>query len=217
LEAPHKKKVRKIMAGKSKLNPKVLDYLHKKLNKPISSIRSDISVLKREYPTATLNAIAQIYAQKNGESVRRLIKSDDKLTIPIVNFEKPVIKKIKKSRSSEPKIKIILQFDTDNLFLKKHINEINKAYTKNCYTCVFILARKVFENLIIEIMRAKYPKNRELFFDENLLRNLDFSIVLENLYKKRTEFEPDKKEAIERLHQKLKPFKNDANDKVHSL
>ena len=71
--------------------------------------------------------------------------------------------------------------------------------------------------MIIGILKAKYPADRVLYFDTAKNRNLDFSVVLDNLFQKRNEFDSDKKEAIERLHQKLKPFKNDANDKVHSL
>lgn len=205
------------MTKKSNLNPEILDYLHRELNKPISTIRKDISILKRRFTGATSNAVAQIYAEQHGASVRRLIKKEDKLSIPFVAVEKPTVLKSKKRVSANDKIKIVLEFDTTNVFLKKHINEINKAYTKNCYTCVFILVRKVFENLIIEIMKAKYPTSRDLYFDAKMLRNLDFSVVLENLYIKRNEFDSDKKEAIDRLNQKLKPFKNDANDKVHSL
>ena len=73
------------------------------------------------------------------------------------------------------------------------------------------------ENLIVEILKSKYPAQRDLYFDISRGRNHDFSVVLDNLFRKRSEFSEDKKEAIERLHQKLKPFKNDANDKVHSL
>jgi hypothetical protein len=75
----------------------------------------------------------------------------------------------------------------------------------------------VFENIIIEILRQKYPANPELYFDIKKYRNLDFSTVLETLYQKRHDFDFDRRQAIERLHQKLKPFKNDANDKTHSL
>lgn len=203
--------------GKPQLNPEILDYLHIKLGKQKSTIRSDIAVLKRRFSGATLNAVAQIYAEKHGESVRKLISKEDKNTIPAFEIEKVPVLKSKKVKDTKDKMKIVLQIDTDNDFLKKHINEINRSYTKKCFTCVFILARKVFENLIIEILKSKYPRERDLYFDEKLVRNLDFSVVLDNLYKKRNEFEPEKKEAIDRLRQKLKPFKNDANDKVHSL
>jgi hypothetical protein len=82
---------------------------------------------------------------------------------------------------------------------------------------VFILTRKVLENLIISILQTKYPTDRNLYFDTTRGRNQDFSVVLDNLFRKRNEFDADRKAAIERLNQKLKPFKNDANDKAHSL
>jgi len=205
------------MASKPKLNPAILDFLHKKLNKAIVTIRSDISKLKRDYPQATLNAVAQIYATQYGESVRRLITKEDKLTIPSLKIEKvPTLKSRKPTRAKEQIIKII-QFESADHFLNKHLAEINRAYTYKCYTCVFVLTRKVLENLIVEILKTKYPAQCDLYFDISKGRNHDFSVVLDNLFRKRSEFGEDKKVAIERLHQKLKPFKNDANDKVHSL
>jgi len=205
------------MAGKPQLNPKILDYLHERLGKPIGTIRKDLSILKRDYPAASLNAVAQIYAEKYGESVRRLLGKEDKLLIPITPVVRHTVVQSRKNTQGQEKIKTVIQFETTDIFLKKHIDEINKAYTKGCYTCVFVLVRKVFENLIIKILRAKYPQNPEYYLDLNKNRNLDFSVVLDKLYEKRGDFDPNKKGAIERLHQKMKPFKNDANDKVHSL
>lgn len=205
------------MTNKPKLNPQVLDFLHKRLEKPVGTIRSDISRLKRDFPQSTLNAVAQIYAEQHGQSVRRLISQEDKLTIPSVKIEKIRTLKNKGGASRKEQIREIVRFETRDHFMRKHIAEINRAYTKHCYTCVFVLARKVFENLIIGVLKAKYPANRDLYFDVPKRRNHDFSVVLDNLFKKRNEFDNDRKEAIERLHQKLKPFKNDANDKVHSL
>ncbi len=200
-----------------KLNPLVIEFLNKRLKKAVTTIRSDISRLKRDYPQATLNAVAQIYAQQHGESVRRLISKEDKLTIPSVKIEKVSTLKSKKKVRTKEQIKEIIHFETDDHFLKKHISEINRAYTKHCYTCVFVLTRKVLENLIVGILKAKFPADRNLYFDIPKGRNHDFSVVLDNLFKKRSEFGDDKKEAIERLHQKIKTFKNDANDKAHSL
>lgn len=205
------------MPGKPELNPEILDFLHKRLGKPISTIRSAISVLKREYPQSTSNAVAQIYALQHGESVRRLISKEDKLTIPSVKIENPKPLKLKRKAKNGEQIKEIIKFETTDHFLQKHIREINRAYAKQCYTCVFVLTRKVLENMIIGILKAKYPADCALYFDTTKNRNLDFSVVLDNLFQKRNEFDSDRKEAIERLNQKLKPFKNDANDKVHSL
>jgi len=205
------------MTQKPRLKPEVLDFLHNKIGKSVNTIRSDISRLKRSYPQATLNAIAQIYAEKHGESVRRLISKEDKQTIPIVQIvNRPVLKSRKRADSRE-QIKEIIRFETTDHFLRKHIEEINKAYTRHCYTCVFVLTRKILENLIIGILKGKFPTECQLYFDIPKARNHDFSVVLDNLYKKRNDFNPGIKEVIERLQQKLKPFKNDANDKVHSL
>jgi len=205
------------MANKPKLNPKVLDFLQRKLEKPVSTIRSDISRLRRDYPQSTLNAVAQIYAGQHGVSVRRLITKDDKSTIPSVKIERPATLKGKKRTKTREQIGPIIQFKTTDHFLKKHIEEINRAYTQHCYTCVFVLTRKVLENLIVAILKAKYPENRDLYSDPTRGRYLDFSVVLDNLFRKRNEFDDDGKKAIERLRQTLVPFKDDANDKVHSL
>jgi hypothetical protein len=205
------------MPSKPELNPEILNYLHQKLGKPISTIRSAISVLKREYPQSTSNAVAQIYAQQYGVSVRRFINKEDKLTIPPIRIEKPEPLRLKRKAKSAEKMREIIKFETADYFLQKHIREINRAYAKQCYTCVFVLTRKVLENMIIGVLKAKYPTDHALYFDTTKHRNLDFSVVLDNLFQKRHEFDNDRKEAIERLHQKLKPFKNDANDKAHSL
>src|SRR5688572_7962596 len=111
------------MASQSQLNPEILSYLKKKLNKPISSIRSEISKLKRQHIGATSNAVAQIYAEKHGESVRRLISKEDKATIPAVNFAKPIVQRIKKRTNSAEKVLSIFELETENVFLKKHVIE----------------------------------------------------------------------------------------------
>jgi hypothetical protein len=205
------------MASKPKLNPEVLSFLHQRLAKPVSSIRSDISRLRRLHQQATLNAVAQIYAEQHGESVRRLIGKEDKLTIPPFRIDKEQSLKSKRRLRASETLKEIIHLETTDHFLRKHIEEINRAYTRQCYTCVFVLTRKVLENLIIGILKAKYPADRALFFDLSRNRNHDFSTALDNLFRKRNDFDHERKVAIERLNQKLKPFKNDANDKVHSL
>src|SRR5574341_714408 len=102
----------------AKLNLEVLTYLHKRLNKEVSTIRSEISRLKRRYPQATLNAIAQIYAEQHGESVRRLISKEDKMTIPSVKIEKVPTLQSKKKVGTKEQIIDIIHFETEDHFLK---------------------------------------------------------------------------------------------------
>jgi hypothetical protein len=114
----------------------------------------------------------------------------------------------------------LIRYDTNDPFIKGHINEINMAYTCSCYTCANILARKIIENLIIDILRAKYPQktkaHTELYYNTSQRRYKDFGIILDSLYKKRTEFDLDDKKLVERLISKARALKEDANDKTHS-
>ena len=74
--------------------------------------------------------------------------------------------------------------------------------------------------MVIDLLRAKFPpttrENKELYYDTNRKVYNDFSKVLENLFQKRRDFGMEEKK-IERLNQLCKNFKDDANDKTHSL
>ena len=204
----------------AKLNPKILEVLSKKSGLKESTIRQNISKLKRSYPKCTLNAVAQIYASSLGFTVMQKLSQEDKNTIPHNEIVNPKIKIQKKQIVKNEKTINFISYTSDGFFIKGHIDEVNKAYTKGCYTSVLILARKIIENLIIDILRNKYPdnskKNKELYYDIPRNRYLDFSIVLKNLYFKKKEFGITKAKVIQRLYQKSKTFKDQANDKAHS-
>ena len=203
-----------------KLNPKIISYLMRKTNKKESTIRQMISHLKRKHASCTLNAVAHIYASQFGLSVLQKLDKEDKSTLPHIEIKKDKIIVNKKKLYKKEKMLKIIDYTTDDYFKKGHIEEINKAYTKGCYTSVNILARKIIENLIIDILRIKFPPitkdNKELYYDTNKRRYKDFSIILENLNKKRNDFEMDDKKIVERLFSLSKKIKGDANDKTHS-
>ncbi len=202
------------------LNPKILDRLHKKTGLAKSTIRSSISRLRTNYASCTINAVAQLFALKRGCTLMQLLSADDKRTLPHTSIIKQPVKiKEQKGRRKERIIELI-KYDTDDYFKKGHINEINRAYTKGCYTSVHILTRKFIENLIREILASKYPsntkKNKELYYDTARKRFKDFSVVLKTLYDKRHDFDPDEQKAIERLYTRVKKFKDASNDATHS-
>jgi hypothetical protein len=122
-------------------------------------------------------------------------------------------------RRSEVPVTKILQYDTDDHFIKGHIDEINRAYNAKCYTSVFILCRKVLENLIIDILKKKFPektqKNKELYFDTAQHRLKDFDVILKNFHSKRNDFGTENK-AVAKLYGLASALKNDANEKTHS-
>lgn len=206
----------------SKLNPIILLKLKEKTGMSEQAIRNAVSNFKNnKCPKSTQNAAAQLFAKSRGLSVAKYLKKEDRDTLPSsIEFEKPI--KIKKSKSKLRKKKIIelVKFETADYFLKKHLEEINRTYTFHCYTSSYILCRKVIENLLIEILRKKYPSknkgHKELYFDISRGRFLDLKYILKNLSEKSKEFGSEK-ELVERLIKKAEEFKEDANNKTHSL
>lgn len=203
-----------------KLNPKIIALLSKKTGKKESTIRKDISLLRRDNTSCTLSAVAQIYARQHGISVLNKLDKEDKASLANIEVKENKITVHKKRLRIGEKIVKIIDYDTGDHFKKGHIQEINRAYTKGCYTAVNIVARKIIENLIIDILRKKFPPNtktnKELYYDTTKRRFKDFSVILNNLYKKRNEFELDDKNIVERLVSMAKKVKADANDKTHS-
>jgi len=98
--------------------------------------------------------------------------------------------KPQKKQNTKRKIIRLIDYETENHFIKGHIDELNLAYTSACYTSVFILARKIIENLIIDILRKKYPEsireNKDLYFDTARAHLKDFEVILKNLNSKKT-------------------------------
>lgn len=111
-------------------------------------------------------------------------------------------------------------YETSDILLKNHIDEVNRAYSCKCYTATFVLCRKVLENLILNILQEKYSgktrEDRAKYFDLNYGRNLDFGILLKNLRNSATDFIP-KNKLVERICQLSECFKDEANDMTHSL
>ncbi len=204
----------------AKLNPEIIEKIRKKTGLAIPTIRKNLSFLRSDHPSCTLNAVAQLYAKQNGFSVMQKLSPEDKATLPHNELVQSKIRLEKKVRKKKEVIRSIIAYETDDYFKKGHIKEVNRAYTKGCYTSVYALARKIIENLIREIITNKFPPtskaNRELYYDIAKNRVHDFSVLLKNLYDERQSFGIDKAKIIERLYQKAKNFKDDSNDKVHS-
>jgi hypothetical protein len=201
------------------LKPEILEKLVEKTGKTKGTVRKDLSLLRANFPGCSLNAVATIYAKQHGLSILRMLDAEERASIPHVDVIQSIPKVNKKTKKIK-KIELFLTIQTNNVFYNKHIDEVNKAYSAKCFTAVNILLRKIIENMIIDILRTKYPaisrENKELYYDVNRNVYNDFSKVLDNLYSKRNEFGIDKKK-IERLNNLCKAFKDDANDKTHSL
>lgn len=206
---------------KAQLNPKILEKLSRKLGLEKSTVRQQISRLKQKNARCTLNAVAQIYAMEHGVTVMQQLSAEDKASLPHIEQNSDKIKISVKPKKEREKIKPFVEYHPTEHFIKGHIAELNRAYTYKCYTSVYILSRKIIENLIMDILQKKYPpgaslENKELYWDVKQKRFKDFSIILKNLYDKKDDFLPAKSKAIERLYQLANKFKTGANDKTHS-
>lgn len=202
------------------LSPKIVDELNKKLGLAKSSIGPTITRRKHLNAKLTPNAVAFMYAIKKGVNILRFLDDEDKNTLPpldIVPAEKITIRK--SAPKTQKKQEIIVSFESSDPFVKGHIAEINRAYNSHCYTSVFILSRKIIENLIVDILMDKFPpmslSNKELYYDTTKRRVRDFGEILENLYKKRADF-GQQKAIAERLYRRALLLKDDANNKTHS-
>jgi hypothetical protein len=201
------------------LNPEILALLHRKTGKTEGTIRKDISLLRRKFGKLPINAVAQIYALENGTSVLTKLTDTERGSLPNVEVDKPVKVARRKAGKTKKKFTEFVRYDSEDTFIKGHVLEINKAYTYGCFTAVFILCRKMLENLLTGIIRSKYPQNTkenvDLYFDISRRRTRDFSEIISNLKKRSGDFGPEKT-LVERILSRAEQFKDDANDKAHS-
>ena len=206
--------------GHRPLDPEIINRLKEKTGLSKTTIRKDISILRRNYGGLPINAVAQIYARTRRTSVLTKLTDEEKALLPNIDIDKPA-KIPQKMRGFRRKKRIInfIKYDTDDPFIKSHIIETNKAYTFGCYTAAFILCRKIVENLLTDIVRHKYPPNKkenvELYYDTGRRRTKDFSEIISNLRARSNDFGPDRT-LLERMLNRADQFKDDANNKTHS-
>lgn len=206
--------------GKTELNPKISDYLNKKLSGQISenTIPSAISRIRKANPSLTLNAAAELLATRYGLSVQKFFNDKDRDSFKTCKIEKVSVKtsNIKTRRA----LTVIAKYDSNDKMLKAHLDELSKTYTHGCYTSTFIMCRKILENLLIHhILLNKYPantvQNKEKYLDTNTWRFLPFNKILINLRNCSNDFVP-KRQLVERICDLAGAFKDDANSMTHS-
>lgn len=204
----------------TKLKKEILELLSTKTGKQQNTIRKEISLLRRKHGRLPINAVAHLYAMQYNISVLSKLEPEDKASLPSLEIEKPVkVVSKQKSDKKEKKKEEFIHYENNNTFVNAHIIETNKADTAGCYTAVFILCRKIIENLLIDIIRKKYPSNKretlDIYFDISKNRIRNFSEITTNLRKKVNDFGPERT-LIECILSKADKFKEDANNKTHS-
>jgi hypothetical protein len=214
------------MAG-SKLKPEILEALVEITGKNKQAIWEKIARIKSKNPGLTSNAVGFLIVQEKGRSIMGKLDDEDKAALTDYQLlNRPssptLIKQPHKDKTNggRNRKKPIINYESTNpsysYYVNQHIRELTDAYHAECYTAVFILFRKIVENLIIDILKAKFPGRIDLVYSVGQRRYHDFSNVLQNLFNERSAFSPDGEKAIERLNRIVQPFKKEANDKAHS-
>ena len=103
-------------------------------------------------------------------------------------------------------------------FFRELIDEINKAYSTALYTSTWVCLRKLFENLLIEMLRVRYgTTNIDLYYWEDKGRFHDFSVLTENLESRISDFRSYTDAFDQRFFDFLKSFREQANRPAHSI
>lgn len=114
----------------------------------------------------------------------------------------------------------LVDIEFGDIFYNKLRDEINEAYKMGLFTSVMLLSRKLFENLLIEILRNKYPpnipSNLEIYFIQSDKRFQNFTILLKNIEDRKSDFTVDEY-LITEIISKIKPFRKSANSNAHSI
>jgi hypothetical protein len=96
-------------------------------------------------------------------------------------------------------------------------NEVNDCVKYNRPNAALLLARKMVENLVFSLLRKKYPKEVSLWWDSEHTRPYEFSVLLQRLQQKKTDFRDDQQRNIDRLNALAGTFRLEANRTAHDL
>lgn len=103
-------------------------------------------------------------------------------------------------------------------FYRELVSQINKAYYCGLYVVVPILARKLLENLLIDVLRRRFGmKDADLFYDKRRRRFHDFGQLLVSLEGCLAELHPVSSSFNRALVRRLDAFRETGNSRAHSI
>lgn len=101
---------------------------------------------------------------------------------------------------------------------KKLIHEINAAYSYQLYTSTYVCLRKLFESLLIELLRVKFGTTQiDMYYWADRGRFHDFSILIENLENNVGDFRQYTSSFNQDFFTFLKNFRERASNAAHSI
>ncbi|WP_406662331.1 hypothetical protein V7O66_06410 [Methanolobus sp. ZRKC3] len=99
-------------------------------------------------------------------------------------------------------------------------NEINLTFKNGLFISTFILSRKLIENLMLDILKTRFPpisnENANLYFDRKYQIHKDFNLLLDSFEQRKGDF-PIDTEELDQFIQELSIFKLKEKANSHSI
>lgn len=119
---------------------------------------------------------------------------------------------------SIPSVGLLVSTEFTDEYYSNLVIEINKTYGYGLYTGALVLLRKLFENLIIDLLSSRYGMSGiDLFFDKNKGYHLNISSLISNLKSKTSDFNMFTKGFDEDFFKFLENLRGKAGASAHSL
>ena len=115
-----------------------------------------------------------------------------------------------------------LNIDTTDEFYEDVVREVNLCFNVGSYNSTMVIYRKFLENILIDILRAKYGmENLSAFYIENESRFRGFSELISEFEERVNDFRPYSSRlqfgGAEELIKEVKRFRGVANPSAHSI
>lgn len=107
-----------------------------------------------------------------------------------------------------------------DIFYRHLEQEINLAAAYgDVPSAVFVLSRKLIENLLYNLLQMKYGGTPQItkYFDKEHRRPLDLSVLIDNFGSSKEDFDVDQHMRIDKFLTLVGPFRENANSKAHNL
>jgi hypothetical protein len=180
-----------------------------------------------DYPDCVLAVLIDMWADNPEDTCRLLMRVVQHDVADLVD-EYPALASLKEHGTPGAARAVALpssvryleiDFPPDD-FYKDLVAEVNNCYRYGMYVPMRILIRKLFENLVIDVLRKKYKGGKqdvELYFATARGRFHDFAVLCDNLDGRQADFTSIVSGLDSVFFTKLRPFRVRGNSGAHTI
>ena len=132
-----------------RLKPAIMAHLEKKLGKTAAQRRPRISEIRRESSALTMNAAAQVYAEKQGTSVLAKLDPEDRQSLGIYQQAKNITNNIRYGKRVDNSVNVNAERIIGNM-IAGHNNTSNQQQFGGLERALIDLAEKIDESVELE-------------------------------------------------------------------